>query len=1061
MHRAPESDGGSGGRELPERHRALTASALRERQLLLEEYIAQYSQVRQLMRQQREEEGRSPGAESHSETELTPVHLSGEKFLVQPTPEREENLEEYLMRRSYREGSPVLRAGKELFHWQNEPSNRHGTGNAPAVGNTRQSPEPIESAMLESGITEGLSAAVQREREKYASLLERRRVLQETQMRIAEHALSPGPPPLPGTHLCPQYRVYRSDSDMELASLADNGNLTTQPDYLETDIPIHHHQHQQQQQSGRCVGGDVRVPPHLLIHPSHSLPAVMHRTAEETDPLDPVPVPSHTPPAAREHSVLHEIADSLSQLLQFQQQQQQQQQLQKQEELLNTAPLYTNSVPQTQFAPPTTPLQQFTSYPPSTPGLPPHQHVQYLPPPYGSTPHHIPFFPGCLPPAAAAAPSPMPYCSSVPPYPYLYPGYPSPSPFYAPSAPACMYHSLPSAAAAAAGLYPANQWAHSVPSSLPVPPPAAPLLLTPPLSQQSRVPVAANCTQTDLTFLENPLSSQQQHHQLDTVREDQLVSVRRQLPALPPASQLRGEVAYSSGDLPAAPVAQRPAAGTHSDGGPQESPLFDQVRERIYSEVASLVSENEARPYYLMELLRAAQLLNTDYLRQAGLSSLKRVINNFLNSDRLDAEAFSASLSARQESPEGVYSPTQNFPLSRHYLDTNLSDSSGPAAGERCLSRGYCRHSATVGQPGCRGQEGGSDISEITTSDLSCDEFACVSPWEQQVRVLVTRLIPLLKEHLELSCSPRLLALIHCEIMCLLSELFPEEMVLRVRSLLDRDLKTVLSRYSSQRLRDCGEELLVDVSDLFFSQVDPLALTLSGSFGSEPAGGTERESRDRARDDALATAPMQTPPVQREQTEETDKPGDETFTLSASTMDGLLIEGHTYPESVPPVPSSPTLSPPRINIISLTLSESRPLDEGATSERSEDYSRSRTVDTVSETASCTASDLSEAPPSLLPVPVPSSPPPMSSLSAVPPVGDSASSSDSDELPPFASTCLSQGSFTLIPSSTLAPGIVDVLSDEPAGLEFTAEVLSLTCPTQLELTGDSTAIQTPQ
>ena len=206
------------------------------------------------------------------------------------------------------------------------------------------------------------------------------------------------------------------------------------------------------------------------------------------------------------------------------------------------------------------------------------------------------------------------------------------------------------------------------------------------------------------------------------------------------------------------------------------------------------------------------------------------------------------------------------------------------------------------------------------------------------MRFLGTRLIPLLKEHLDRTCEPRLLALIHCETMCLLSELFPEEVALRVRGLLDRDLKEVLSRYTSQLLRDCGDELLVDVSDLFFSQMDPLTLTLSRSLQpsfereAAEAGGSEREGRDRERDDALATAPLKSPPVQREQDEENEKPCDDTFSLPSSTVDGLFIQGHKYTESLPPVPSSPTLSPPRINIINLTLSESRLLDETATSE---------------------------------------------------------------------------------------------------------------------------------
>ena len=504
----------------------------------------------------------------------------------------------------------------------------------------------------------------------------------------------------------------------------------------------------------------------------------------------------------------------------------------------------------------------------------------------------------------------MPYYQSLPPYPPLYP---APVPFYTTYPPAYMYHSLPTPAPT--GLYPPNQWLQTLP---PVPPPP-PLLLTPSLSQsqESRVPVAASCTQTDLTFV--------------------------------------------------------------------ESPMYDQVMDFIYSQVRSLVSENKTRPFYLIGLVRAALLLNTDYLRQTCLDSLELLINNCPNTDRQEAEAFSALVPTEQGSPagegtaaeEGVYSPTQNLPLARHYLDTNISGSSGNAASESCVPRGHCHLPDPAGhQRGYSGQEGGRDISEMTTSEL----YVGVSPWEQQMRVLMTRLLPLLKEHSDRTCEPRLLELIHCEAMFLLSELFPEEVALPVRGLLDSDLKEVLSRYTSQLLRHCRDEMLLDVHDLFLSQLDPLTLTpsrsLQHSFEREAAeaGGSEREGRDRERDDALSTAP-----------------------------------GHKCTESLPPVPS-----------INLTLSESRPLDETATSERSEDYSHSRTVDAVSEAASCTASDLSEIPPSLRlqvnPVPGSSPPLPVTSAPTLSTLRDSSSSPDSGELPPFADTCLSQGSFTLLPPS---------------------------------------------
>ena len=322
-----------------------------------------------------------------------------------------------------------------------------------------------------------------------------------------------------------------------------------------------------------------------------------------------------------------------------------------------------------------------------------------------------------------------------------------------------------------------------------------------------------------------------------------------------------------------------------------------------------------------------------------------------------------------------------------------------------------------------------SDISEITDSDLSGCKVD-PSPWEPRVRVLITRLIPILKQHLDESCEPRLLALIHHRIMSLLSELFPEEVVQGVHRSLDRDLKGILGSYTSQKLRDCGEELLVDVSDLFFSQVNFLTATdsLQLSYDSDEDGYFDTDRRDQARDDELASATLESFQVKNEDVT------DRTFTLPDCE---LYIEGHRYTEVHAPRPSSPVLSPPHVNVIDLTLSESRPLDENAVSEKSGDFSHSKTVDTVSETSSCTASDLSNV-----------HPPQEKLLSSLPDatsnhVSSRKDSSDSGDLPPFASTCLSQGSFTLLVPNSLQQE--DSCSTSKS--EFIAEVLSLSSPEQ--------------
>ncbi|XP_067945497.1 pericentriolar material 1 protein-like [Watersipora subatra] len=61
--------------------------------------------------------------------------------------------------------------------------------------------------------------------------------------------------------------------------------------------------------------------------------------------------------------------------------------------------------------------------------------------------------------------------------------------------------------------------------------------------------------------------------------------------------------------------------------------LFEALRETIYSEVATLISQNENRPHFLIELFRELQMLSSDYLRQRGLYSIQELVTKFLTED--------------------------------------------------------------------------------------------------------------------------------------------------------------------------------------------------------------------------------------------------------------------------------------------------------------------------------------------------------------------------------------------------------------------------------------------
>ena len=78
---------------------------------------------------------------------------------------------------------------------------------------------------------------------------------------------------------------------------------------------------------------------------------------------------------------------------------------------------------------------------------------------------------------------------------------------------------------------------------------------------------------------------------------------------------------------------------------PNELSLFETLRETIYSEVATLISQNENRPHYLIELFKELQLLTTDYLRQRVLYDIKDVVSKYLVDENTDSvSAVSSSM---------------------------------------------------------------------------------------------------------------------------------------------------------------------------------------------------------------------------------------------------------------------------------------------------------------------------------------------------------------------------------------------------------------------------------
>ena len=59
------------------------------------------------------------------------------------------------------------------------------------------------------------------------------------------------------------------------------------------------------------------------------------------------------------------------------------------------------------------------------------------------------------------------------------------------------------------------------------------------------------------------------------------------------------------------------------------SSAFEALRETVYAEVATLISQNESCPHYLVELFRQLQMLSTDFLRQRGLFAIQDIVARY------------------------------------------------------------------------------------------------------------------------------------------------------------------------------------------------------------------------------------------------------------------------------------------------------------------------------------------------------------------------------------------------------------------------------------------------
>ncbi|XP_072108732.1 pericentriolar material 1 protein isoform X2 [Mobula birostris] len=305
--------------------------------------------------------------------------------------------------------------------------------------------------------------------------------------------------------------------------------------------------------------------------------------------------------------------------------------------------------------------------------------------------------------------------------------------------------------------------------------------------------------------------------------------------------------------------------------------LFEALRDNIYSEVATLISQNESRPHFLIELFHELQLLNTDYLRQRALYVLQDIVTQHLSEKRCKGGGHTLSQSspiwmtcnseltpseslATSDDEEICDKTTEQQPLAGiqqnenvEYIESfdnasSLSTSSNlePFANDdlgntvihldKALSRikeyecvkfeGQNNQNAEVCTNAIECADGGyvagsSFVMDhnTDTTDINCPRID-TQQLDKQIKAIMTEVIPFLKEHMDDVCSPQLLTTIGRMVLELTQQNDEsKEFVKFFHKQLGAILQDSLAKFAGRKLKECGEDLLVEISEILFNEL--------------------------------------------------------------------------------------------------------------------------------------------------------------------------------------------------------------------------------------------------
>nr|KAF6370009.1 pericentriolar material 1 [Myotis myotis] len=309
--------------------------------------------------------------------------------------------------------------------------------------------------------------------------------------------------------------------------------------------------------------------------------------------------------------------------------------------------------------------------------------------------------------------------------------------------------------------------------------------------------------------------------------------------------------------------------------------MFEALRDTIYSEVATLISQNESRPHFLIELFHELQLLSTDYLRQRALYALQDIVSTHMsenhekdvkniksvnsgtwiasNSELTPSESLATTddetyeknferethkISEQNDADNAsVLSVSSNFePFATDDLGNTVIHLDQALARMREYERMKTEaESNTNTRCTCRTMEDENGAAAMTTannlketpisenhsSQQPVSEISTVpcpridtQQLDRQIKAIMKEVIPFLKEHMDEVCSSQLLTSVRRMVLTLTQENDEsKEFVKFFHKQLGSILQDSLAKFAGRKLKDCGEDLLVEISEVLFNEL--------------------------------------------------------------------------------------------------------------------------------------------------------------------------------------------------------------------------------------------------